>query len=208
MRTVLTGAVEGGLRTPPVRWLMIASAFTAGTGIYVFYALQPFLLQLYGRPDAYSVAGLAAALVAAAQITGGLLARWTPRLFHRRTSVLIVAFAVGALVLLGLGLVDSLAAALILVAVWSLVSAIATPVRQAFLNGLIPSAQRATVLSFDSLMGSAGGVVTQPALGRVADLSGYPASYVVSAAIQAVAVPFAVLARRERAESDPTRPTS
>lgn len=204
MRTVLTGAVEGGLRTPPVRWLMIAGAFTAGTGIYVFYALQPFLLQLYGRPDAYSVAGLAAA----AQITGGLLARWTPRLFHRRTSVLIVAFAVGALVLLGLGLVDSLAAALILVAVWSLVSAIATPVRQAFLNGLIPSAQRATVLSFDSLMGSAGGVVTQPALGRVADLSGYPASYVVSAAIQAVAVPFAVLARRERAESDPTRPTS
>lgn len=204
MRTVLTGAVEGGLRTPPVRWLMIAGAFTAGTGIYVFYALQPFLLQLYGRPDAYSVAGLAAA----AQITGGLLARWTPRLFHRRTSVLIVAFAVGALVLLGLGLVDSLAAALILVAVWSLVSAIATPVRQAFLNGLIPSAQRAAVLSFDSLMGSAGGVVTQPALGRVADLSGYPASYVVSAAIQAVAVPFAVLARRERAESDPTRPTS
>jgi len=32
------------------------------------------------------------------------------------------------------------------------------PVRQAFVNGLIPSEQRATVLSFDSLMGSAGGV--------------------------------------------------
>jgi len=41
------------------------------------------------------------------------------------------------------------------------------PVRQAFVNGLIPSEQRATVLSFDSLMGSAGGVVFQPALGRV-----------------------------------------
>ena len=61
------------------------------------------------------------------------------------------------------------------------------PVRQAFVNGLIPSEQRATVLSFDSLMGSAGGVVFQPALGRAADAWGYPASYLCSAAIQAVA---------------------
>ena len=205
VRTVLAGAVDGGLRNPPVRWLMIAGVFTAGTGIYVFYALQPFLLQLYGHPDAYSVAGLAAALVAGAQILGGLLARWTPRLFRHRTTVLIAAFAANTLVLVGLGLVNSLAAALVLVAVWSMVSAIAVPVRQAFVNGLIPSAQRATVLSFDSLMGSAGGVVTQPALGRAADVSGYPASYLVSAAIQAVSVPFAVLARRERAASDPTR---
>jgi MFS family permease len=77
------------------------------------------------------------------------------------------------------------------------------PVRQAFVNGLIPSGQRATVLSFDSLMGSTGGVLFQPALGRAADVWGYPASYLCSAAIQAVAVPLMWLARRERAESDP-----
>ena len=58
------------------------------------------------------------------------------------------------------------------------------------------------MLSFDSLMSSAGGVVAQPALGRVADLYGYARSYVVCAAIQLVAVPFLMLARRERAESD------
>jgi hypothetical protein len=74
---------------------------------------------------------------------------------------------------------------------------------QAYMNGLIPSEQRATVLSFDSLMGSAGGVVAQPILGRVADVSGYAVSYVVAAGIQAVAVPFIVLARREHAPSDP-----
>ena len=75
--------------------------------------------------------------------------------------------------------------------------------RQAFINGLIPSEQRATVLSFDSLMGSAGGVVAQPALGRVADVYGYGPSYVVSAAVQVLALPFVWLARRERASSDP-----
>jgi len=77
------------------------------------------------------------------------------------------------------------------------------PARQAFVNGLIPSEQRGTVLSFDSLMGSAGGVVFQPGLGKAADVWGYPVSYLCSAAIQAVAVPLMWLARRERAESDP-----
>ncbi len=64
VRAVLAGAVDGGLRNRPVRWLMIAAPFTAGTGIYIFYALQPYLLQLWGDPNAYSIAGLAAALVA------------------------------------------------------------------------------------------------------------------------------------------------
>ena len=77
------------------------------------------------------------------------------------------------------------------------------PIRQSFINGLIPSEQRATVLSFDNLMGSAGGAVIQPVLGRVADVSGYAASYLVSSAITAVAVPFVWLARREHASADP-----
>jgi len=83
------------------------------------------------------------------------------------------------------------------------VFAVEAPLRQAFVNGVIPSEQRATVLSFDNLMGSAGGVVAQPVLGRVADVSGYGPSYVVSAAIQALALPFVVLARREHVPSDP-----
>ena len=50
---------------------MLAAPFTAGVGIYTFYALQPYLLDLYGDPNAYSVAGLAAAIVAGSQILGG-----------------------------------------------------------------------------------------------------------------------------------------
>jgi hypothetical protein len=76
-------------------------------------------------------------------------------------------------------------------------------VRQAYLNALIPSEQRATVLSFDALMGSAGGVAAQPALGRVADVWSYSTSYLVGAAIQSAALPFLALARREDSPSDP-----
>jgi MFS family permease len=106
-------------------------------------------------------------------------------------------------VLAFIGLTDSFLIALVLLAAWTMIFAIEAPLRQAFINGLIPSEQRATVLSFDALMGSSGGVAIQPALGRVADVYGYSASYVAGAAIQALAVPFAVLARRERAPSDP-----
>jgi MFS family permease len=105
--------------------------------------------------------------------------------------------------LLLLGIVPVFAVAVALLVLWALAAAVEEPIRRAFLNGLIPSQQRATVLSFDSLMGSTGGVVIQPALGRVADLSGYAASYVVSGAVQALAIPFVLLARREGAHSDP-----
>jgi MFS family permease len=76
------------------------------------------------------------------------------------------------------------------------------PIRQAYLNDMIPSRQRATVLSFDSLMGSSGGVVIQPVLGKVADAYSYSTSLVVGGVIQLAAAPLLVLSRRERAPAD------
>ncbi len=205
VRTVVRGAIDGGLRNRPVRWLMIAAPFTAGTGIYVFYALQPYLLDLYGDPGAYSVAGLAAALVAGSQVAGGLLVSRVRRWFRRRTDAMLLAGVLGVLALVGISRAGNFWLAVVLVAAMSMVTAMGAPLRQSFLNGVIGSGQRATVLSFDSLMGSAGGVVVQPALGRVADLSGYATSYLVAAGIQALALPFTLLARREHAVSDPIR---
>ena len=200
---MLRGSIDGGLRNPPVRWLMLAAPFTAGVGIYAFYAFQPYLLQLYGDPTAYGVAGLAAAAIAGAQIFGGLIQTRVRLLFRRRTEALLAGGALTVVLLAVVGLTDQFLFALLLVLIWSLVFAIESPLRQAFLNGIIPSEQRATVLSFDNLMGSAGGVITQPALGHVADVNGYGASYLVAAAISALSLPLILLARREKASSDP-----
>ncbi len=203
VRNVLKGSIDGGLRNPPVRWLMLAAPFTAGTGIYIFYAAQPYLLELFGDPNAYSIAGLAAAIFAGVQIGGGLVVPYVRRLFGRRTDALLIGGVLGVAILAILGLKPGFVVALTLLAVWAAIGAVTRPLRQTFLNGVIPSEQRATVLSFDSLMGSAGGVFAQPVLGRVADVSGYAASYLVSAAIQVVAVPLVFLARREHSPSDP-----
>jgi MFS family permease len=206
VRTVMTGAMDGGLRNPPVRWLMLAAPFSAGVGIYAFYALQPYLLELYGDPNAYGIAGLAAAMVAGAQIVGGLLVRWVRRFFTRRSHALILGAVLTVVLLAAIGVTTSFPLALGLLAAWCLVFAMVSPMRQAFINGIIPSEQRATVLSFDALLGSAGGVVAQPALGRSADVFGYGPSYVIAAVIEAFAIPFAVLARREDAASDRITP--
>ena len=203
VRTVWNGALDGGLRNPPVRWLMLAAPFTTGVGFYVFYAIQPYLLQLYGDPNAYSIAGLAAALFAGVSMIGGLLVPWARRLFRRRTTALLLGLLADIVILVLIGVSSSFVFVIAVLTISSILSSIERPLRQSFINGVIPSAQRATVLSFDSLMGSAGGVVIQPVLGRAADMYGYGASYVIAAGIETLAIPFVVLARRERAPSDP-----
>jgi MFS family permease len=92
--------------------------------------------------------------------------------------------------------------ALVLLALWALVWSAGMPVRQAYLNDMIASKQRATVLSFDSLMGSSGGVVVQPLLGRAADVYSYPASLALGGVIELVAVPFLLASRRQRHPAD------
>ncbi|MEU8231316.1 MFS transporter [Actinoplanes sp. NPDC048967] len=202
VRRIAAQSVEYGLRVRPVRWLMLAAPCTGGAMIYVHYALQPYLLQLWGDETAYGIVGLSAALLAAAQIVGGLVAPVLRRVFARRTSMLLVTLGLSVLAVLLIALIPNFWVVLALIVAWGLLSAAGQPVRQAYLNGMIPSQQRATILSFDSLMASTGGVVAQPALGRAADVWGYPASYVISAGVAALALPFVWLSRRERHPAD------
>ncbi|MEV0717753.1 MFS transporter [Asanoa sp. NPDC050611] len=202
IRRIVRNSVDYGWQVPTVRYLMLASPFVGGVGVYVFYALQPYLLELYGDPHAYGVAGLVAALLSAAQIAGGFCTTWVRARFRRRTSALLAGQVLSVAAILLIGLVTNFWVVLALIMLWGLLSAATMPIRQAFLNSLIPSSQRATILSFDSLMSSTGGVVAQPILGRVADVWSYPASYVVSGVISAFALPFLALSRAQRTPTD------
>ena len=176
MRKIASASIDYGWRVPAVKWLMVEALFTGGVGIYGFYALQPYLLELYGDPEAYQIAGLVAAIVAGAQILGGIAAPRIRRLFQRRTSALLVTAALSVRAL-ARDRASSRASGpwSRLIVVWGLLFAATMPIRQAYLNGMIPSRQRATILSFDSMMASTGGVWAQPALGRAADVWGYAA---------------------------------
>jgi MFS family permease len=202
-RQLFGTSIALGFGNAKIRWVVLAGPFTGGVGLYGFYAMQPYLLQLLGNQRAYGLAGLTAAIVAGAQIAGGLLAPHLGRVFGRRTSAILAATQVSTLALAVIGMSARLWVVIVSLIVWALAFAVVRPVRQAYLNGLITSEQRATVLSFDSLLDSSGGVVIQPVLGRAADAWGYPTSYALAAVLEALAMPFLWLARRERAESDP-----
>jgi len=202
MRKVASDSIEYGWRVPAAKWLMVEALFTGGVGIYAFYALQPYLLELYGDPRAYQIAGLVAAIVAGAQIAGGVAAPRIRRLFRRRTSALIATAGLSVVSLGLIGIVESFWAVIGLIVIWGLLFAATMPIRQSYLNGLIPSRQRATILSFDSMMTSTGGVWTQPLLGRAADVWGYAPSYLMGAGISVLALPCLALSRRQNADAD------
>jgi MFS family permease len=195
IRTIVDNSVQYGLKVPAIRATMLSGLFIGGVGVYIFYALQPYLLELWGNPEAYGIAGLSAAIVAGAQIVGGLITPLVRRWFRRRTSVMILMTAISVVLMAAVGLAANFWVVVAMLAVWGLADAAAEPVRRAYLNGMIPSQQRATILSFDSLIGNAGGIVVQPALGRAADLYGYRMSYLASAVVSALAVPFLLRAR-------------
>ncbi len=202
MRRVASASIDHGWRVPAVKWLMVESLVTGGVAIYGFYALQPYLLELYGDPHAYLIAGLSAAIVAGSQMLGGALATRIRGLFRHRASALIALSGAGAVTIAGVALADTFWSVVALTVVWGLLFSATMPIRQAFINDMIPSQQRATILSFDSLMTSAGGVWGQPVLGRAADAWGYAPSYAVSAGIAALGLPFLVLSRRRTAPGE------
>jgi MFS family permease len=141
-------------------------------------------------------------VLALAQIAGGVLASRVRRLFARRTTTVIGASVASIVVLVAIGLTGVFWLAVVLLVVWGFVFAVAGPVRQAYLNDMIPSKQRATVLSFDSLFSSLGGVAVQPALGRAADVWGYGTSLAIGGVVQLLELPLLLASRRMKDAAD------
>jgi MFS family permease len=205
VRSVVSASIDSGLRNPPIRWLMLSSLTSGGVAIFAFYAMQPYLLELYGGPGDYAIAGIAAAIVAGAQILGGLIVPYIAKAFKKRTSLFVAGTTINVAALALIAIAGNFWLVLLLLAVWAIVFASVGPVRQSFFNGLVSSEQRATVISTDNLLSSASGVITQPVLGKVSEVWGYPAAYLGSSLFQLLALPFLILARRENAKSDEIR---
>ncbi len=204
MRTLLRASIDNGLRVPPVRWLMFSAIIISSVGFYAFYALQPYLLQLYGNSTAYWVAGLAAAFISLAQICGGLLAVHFVTLFAKRTTALVLMATASTALLVLLYFCHNFLLALGLIFVWGLIFAAVMPVRQSYMNGMIPSKQRATVLSFDSVVSNIGGMFFQPGLAKIADISSYGTSFLVGGLFQLLALPMLIRSRSFGHKADRT----
>ena len=201
MRQVLRDSVEFGWRSRPVRLLMLVSLFQGGYLMWGFYAWPPYFLELLGR-DAVWVSGVVAALVALSTIAGNTLVELFTRVCGKRTTLLLWAAAVMVAAVVGVGLAGSFWLALALLLVATVAEGVAMPVQQAYLHQVVPSQQRATVVSSVSLVGSAGGIGGQLGLGYVARAQSVAAGYVTGGLTLLLVLPPLLLLRRRREPAD------
>ena len=171
--------------------------------IYGFYSLQPFLLQLLARNLVWVVASVTAAGSAMGIVGNGFVGRVMKGRDKPRRAGRVLAAVAGLQMLSALGIgmtgvflaprAGGLVAFVVVTALWLVFSfgmGVSGPVRQAFINEQIPSAQRATVLSLDSFFTDAGGAAGQPGLGWIAKMWSVPVGWIVGTIALVAAVPL------------------
>lgn len=195
MRRVATTGVTFGWRQIRVRWVMLIGLVQFGFGMWAFYAWQPYLLELLGR-DAVWVAGVVGALMSLSGIAGNLLVERLARVCGKRTTLLLGAAAVQTAAAVGMGLADTFGVALACFLVMMAAGGVTGPVKQAYLHASIPSEQRATVISFDSMFQNGGGIVGQTGLGYLSRVRDIGAGYVIGGLATVVVLPMLGIVRR------------
>jgi len=210
---ILRDGTMYGWRSRVVRPMMFVSAVTGISGMFVFYSWQPFVLDLLGNQNAVWLLGVVQSVAAGVTIAGaGLVGVVMGKGATRRPAAVVLALGslVSAASVLGIAAVGLLripagvlpaGIAIALWFGWSLMFGLLMPVRSAFINEHIPSAQRATVLSLDSLFGDAGGSLGQPALGWIATVVGLPVAWALSSIAFAGGAPLYARAGRAARES-------
>ncbi len=198
---VAAKGVRFGWRTRPLRLIMIAGAIQSGFFMWAWYAWQPYFLELLER-DAVWVAGVVAALLALAMIAGNSLVKFFTRYCGRRTTMLLWTAGGFSIASVGVGLAGNFPVALAFLLLTALAMGVQMPVRQAFIHAVVPSEERATVVSFDSMISGVGGVAGQTGLGIYSERQGYAAAYVAGGVVVALAAPIVIAARRLRPDAD------
>ena len=187
--------VEFGWRQRSLRLLMLASAVQSGFMMWGFYASQPYLLELLDN-DAVWIAGFVAAGVALATIAGNQIVRFASRYCGRRTTLLVAAGAVETCAAVGMGLTSSFWVAFPALLLVMGSTGVTGPVHSAYHHQVVPSEQRATVVSFDSMLSSVGGVGGQIGLGVLGEARSIASAFVVGGLATAGALPLLARLRR------------
>jgi MFS family permease len=199
LASVAAAGVRYGWSRRSLRLLMLASAVQTGFLVWGFYAWQPYFQELLDT-DAVWFAGVIAAAVAASTMAGNAVVDHFAHLCGRRTTLLLWAASVQTLAAIGIGIATSFPLALLCLLVVTATVGVVGPVRQAYIHAVVRGEQRATVVSFDSMVANLGGVSGQAGLGYLAKASDYASAYVAGGAATLLAIPLYL---RLRALDDP-----
>lgn len=189
MRKVARAGITYGWQAPAMRILVTESFVSWGFFMWAWYAWQPYFLELYGE-NAVWLSGVIASLFALAGIAGNALVGRLAKPGRRRTTLLLGAAAITTATMVGTGAIQVFWITVPLFLVGAVASGVLTPVRQTYLHHSIPTSERATLVSFNSLMGSLGSVGGQTGLGYLSQERSIPAGFVVGGLATILSVPL------------------
>lgn len=196
MREQAAVGIAHGWGQRGLRLLMTAGALRGVFFGWAFYAAQPYFLELLER-DAVWVVGLVTAGVSLATIVGNQIVEVISRRCGRRSTLLIGASMVSTVAAVTIGVTSTFAVAVAALLVVAAAMGVMSPVRQAYLHHSTATEHRATVISFDAMVASIGGVGGQVGLGELSERRDFSSGYIVGGAITGLAVPLLVLLRRQ-----------
>ncbi len=189
MRKVGRAGITYGWRTPAMRLLVMDSFVTWSFFAWAWYAWQPYFLELYGE-NAIWLSGVIAALFALAGIAGNVLVGRLVKPGRRRTTILLWSSGAFTATMVATGAVRSFWATVPIFLLGAVAGGVLQPVRQTYLHQSIPSSERATLVSFDALVGSAGSVGGQTGLGYLSQERSVPVGFVVGGLVTILALPI------------------
>jgi len=196
----LREAIRIAARRPAVRALLLLSTTFSVVPVVVYY----FLLQPYAVMVGFPIAalGLVVVLIQGTTVAASWVAHRIGRRFELRKIVTVNAvFLVGATIVIGaLPSIPSIALMLVVALVPSLVG----PLLTTRINDIIPSGQRATILSLGALIGELGIAGLVPLLMGLADVVSPPMAIGLSAVLFGlVAIPLLIMWRASDPQPQP-----
>ena len=162
---------------------------TWGFFSWAWYAWQPYFLQLFGR-NAVWLSGVIASFFALAGIAGNALVGRLAKPGRRRTTILLWGAAITTATMVATGAIRSFWITVPVFLLGAVAGGVLQPVRQTYLHQSIPTSERATLVSFDSLVGSLGSVGGQTGLGYLSQERSIPVGFVVGGLATILALPI------------------
>ena len=195
MRKVGRAGITYGWQSPAMRLLVMESFLSWAFFSWARYAWQPYFLELYGK-NAIWLSGVIAALFSLASIAGNTLVGRLALPGRRRTTILLGASAATTITMVATGAIRSFWITVPIFLLGAVAGGVLQPVRQTYLHGSIPTSERATLVSFDSLVGNLGSVGGQTGLGYLSQVQSVPAGFVVGGLATVFTIPLFVRLRR------------
>ena len=202
MKKIATASMRHGWHVQGIKLLMLASMVQAFFFAWGYHSWQPYFLGLLQREDAIWVAGIIAALIAVSLMIGNAMVGWLGRKFRLRSSLLIGGTLLIALAAVAVGLANNFYLAVGLYLLTGVAFGIIGPTRMACMHKMIPSEQRATIISFDSLVGNVGSVGGQVGLGYLARQQSLAVGYITGGLVTLLSLPILLVFRALRVPED------